>query len=254
MSGKQYKPTVNKSKINFSTVRVSRTESQENSIPVNGKPVEQPVKVYDLIDQPVVKEVNELCEEELLFETEKLLDSCKKAGIQVRFPCDCNRVAVYEFITKEVLHFEAGPFDPSSQVWNIEYEPFNPGQNLLIRNCCSSFLDNWLHQKLKAFNIELAEIFVTNKGTIKTKQEVLDRLKFCFKDRVFSSGNYSFSNVGFNWDEENNIGTGHAEGVLKYLSLSGQEKKYVDGSFKFYLINENGEWEIFYFLIPGFSW
>jgi hypothetical protein len=61
--------------------------------------------------------------------------------------------------------------------------------------------------------------------------------------------------AGFQWDEKENVGLGHAEGAVLYDAvLENNEKARINGPFKFYLSNEDGYWNIFYFQFPGFTW
>jgi len=118
------------------------------------------------------------------------------------------------------------------------------------------FLELWLGRRLKEFNFELTDVFVTSQGQIRSKFDVLSRLQTAFEEIVsISQASMYFSQVSYNWDDKEHNGTGHAEGMIKYTAtLKDGSTRIEEGAFKFYLTNENNGWEVFYFVLPGFSW
>ena len=68
-------------------------------------------------------------------------------------------------------------------------------------------------------------------------------------------GSFQVIDVKFKWDEENDMGMGHAEGMIYYeAEREGGFSDCYGGPFIVYLSNRYGCWGICYFEIPGFDW
>ena len=72
--------------------------------------------------------------------------------------------------------------------------------------------------------------------------------------KSFSNEHYKILDTSFEWNVTEYRGMGYAEGVVQdRAKIESGEMIQVNGPSKFYLCNENGYWNIFYFFFQDFN-
>jgi len=137
---------------------------------------------------------------------------------------------------------------------NFIYEEFHPNHKMDIEKNAQEFLRHWFDKEFNEYCTELSNELVSADGKIFSGQQVVDVLNDCLDCYVsFSNSDYSVIDIAFQWNEKENTGLGHAEGIVRYDALmESGETLNIEGPFKLYQSSENGHWHIFYFVMPGF--
>lgn len=211
-------------------------------------------KVYDLLERPQFRRVDELREEEVGDELLRLQQEMKKHGIALAVLAGYEDSTIYKFITEELFELETEVPVPG-MVSQFTYEEFHPNHIFDIHSQAIAFLSGWFEQELNEHNWTFADNFILADGRIIARQDGLDKLGAVFEAySQFEDCKYVIIDVNFHLNE-NGTGMGFAEGGVKYQAvLPSGEKSLVEGSFKLYMSLEYEWWEIFYFVFPGFEW
>jgi hypothetical protein len=125
-----------------------------------------------------------------------------------------------------------------------------------INRTAQDFLDHWFQMCFDEYRTEFARQLITPEGKAFTKDEVIAKLRNCH-DSYTAFRNIAFAapSTSFQWDDENKKGLGHAEGRIRYdAETESGETVHIEGPFKLYMLNEEGYWDIFYFVLSGFAW
>lgn len=212
--------------------------------------------VHEYLGKPAFKNHLKIPQKEVAGSLENLLKICESKGISIVVRGFYPPIEIYSFVVNELFQWRVDTILQPDCVCKLIFEDYHPNHKIAIEDVSKRFLDLWIGRKIREFNFELSEVFVTSKGQIRSKYDVLSSMQTVF-DRIvqISNARYYFSQVSFNYDEIEKSGTGHAEGMLSY---TGHEKNgtttVFQGAFKFYLTNEENGWEVFYFVLPGFNW
>jgi hypothetical protein len=212
--------------------------------------------IYEFLGKPSFKNSKKIPEKEVAGALESLLKLCESKGISLEVRGFYPPLEIYRFLTTELFAMKTEMILQPDCICKLIYEDYHPNHKITIEDVSMRFLELWLGRRLKEFNFELTDVFVTSQGQIRSKFDVLSKLQFAFEEILnISQASMYFSQVSYNWDEKENSGTGHAEGMIKYTAtLKDGNTKIEEGAFKFYLTNESNGWEVFYFVLPGFSW
>jgi hypothetical protein len=212
--------------------------------------------VYECVGQPPYKKPGELKPEEAEDELKRLMQLLQSKNIILEVLGRYEPSVIYEFITDELFHEKIKDIDFPGYIHNFVYEEFHPNHDVDIGRTAQQFLDHWFEKSFDENCLEFSHQIVTAEGKTYTRNELIAKLLNCldsykeFKDIKFKS-----SGTGFEWDEVEHKGLGHAEGMLRYdAKLENGDTIPIEGPFKLYMINEDGFWRIFYFVFPGFTW
>jgi hypothetical protein len=214
------------------------------------------VKVYELIGKPSFKEENELNDEEIKTEMEKLIAIMNEKEVFLDVLGEYEPRVIYKFITEELFEHETDDMQLPGWTKNFIYEEFHPNHEADIRKTAQDFLDDWFKKRFGEYSLEFSKQLVTADGKVFTRDEVITRLRNCL-DSYTSFDNIQFAQpeVSFEWNSQESKGMGHAEGMFRYdAETESGEVIHLEGPFKFYLENNDGYWNIFYFVFPGFKW
>jgi hypothetical protein len=214
------------------------------------------IPIAELLGDPVILPSYLLKPSELAAELQRIMQMLNAHGIYVYFRGAYPEKLIYEFIINELFRLETEDIDLPGYIRTFVYEDFHPQHKITIQDVASGFLEHWLSRRYEYFDLTVTDIFVTNRGQIKTKYEVLRKIQAVFDSYVeYSNASFYFSQCDFHWDESENMGTGHAEGYISYdASCEKGNLVHYEGAFKFYFTHEDNGWEIFYFILPGFQW
>ncbi len=136
------------------------------------------------------------------------------------------------------------------------YEEFHPNHNYDISRRSEDFIKSWFKRKFNEYNLELADQWITDRGIIFRKEQVLDKLKNilnCYAG--FENIQCKIVKVHSDINEDKESGLGYAEGQVKYEAILKKEGRLkFNGPFKLYLQMSQGWWSIFFAIWPGLEW
>lgn len=215
-----------------------------------------PVTIYECIGNPAFKKIDELKPGEVKEELEKILTRLHEKNIILEVQGQYELSVIYTFITEELVQKQIREVNFPGYLHFFLYEEFHPNPAIDIGNTAMLFLNHWFE---KGFNEEFspfANQLITAEGKIVTPGEIITKLNECLScyHRFFNI-KFGGSDTSFEWNEEEKKGIGHAEGMFGYeAEIEMGETLYIEGPFKLYMTNYDGNWRIFYFVFPGFSW
>ena len=163
---------------------------------------------------------------------------------------------IYRFITEELFEHETEDMQLPDLTKHFPYEYFHPNHKTDIRKTAQDFLDDWFQKNFGEYSLEFSEQLVTADGKLFTRDEVIAKLCNCLDSyTAFDNIQFAQPEVSFEWNGQEAKGIGHAEGMFRYdAETETGEILHFEGAFKFYMENNDGYWNIFYFVFPGFEW
>lgn len=212
------------------------------------------VKIFDLLGKPEFKKADELNDAELRIELEKVTGLLNDKNIDVYFGDGYDNRVKYAFITDELFEHETDDLMMPGMMMNFDYEEFHPDHQKDIANRAEEFITGWFEQGLDERAWCFADEFVVSGGRTITKKQLAEKLKQIFDSyQAFTDAEYKIFDIRFEFKTE--TGMGHAEGQVKYKAIleSGEEVLF-KGPFKLYLSCEQGWWDIFHIVFPGFEY
>lgn len=214
------------------------------------------VSLYDYLEQPHYKKLEELQPEEVAEELNRLQALIHEKQIHLDILDDYEPAVIYKFITEELFEQETYESLLPGMIRHFTYEAFHPNHKIEICERALDFIGDWFERKMDEHSWELNAEFILPDGTIKKREEVVQKIKSIFDFyKTFSKCQYSMGEVSCEWNEKQNKGLAYAEGAVKYLGvLDDGEAVPIEGPFKLYMSNEGSWWGIFYFIFPGFTW
>jgi hypothetical protein len=216
----------------------------------------KPAKVYEMVGKPDFKKSEELNDNEIEEELDKITDLLSKKNIEVHFGNDdeYDSRTKYHFITEELFDHETTFMSMPDMITHYDYEEFHPNHKKDIENRAMEFLSEWFKRSLNEKSWELAHQFILPDRKILSKADIAAQLKRIFDAyTAFSHEKFKIIDVGFQLEEY--TGLGHAEGVVQYNAvLENGETVHIGGPFKLYMTLEGGWWSIFHIVFPGFEY
>jgi hypothetical protein len=212
------------------------------------------VKVFDRLGRPEFKQADELDDEQIGLELERVLNSLAQKSININFSGTYSDRIKYAFIVDELFEQETDDFMMEGMTTNFDYEEFHPNHALDIENRAKEFLKGWFEKNLDECNWCFENTFILPDRTLLSKKIVLDKIKTIFDlYGPFIDCDYKITDIGFQLNEQGGIG--HAEGLVKYkAALENNEQADIRGPFKLYMSSTYGWWSIFHIVFPGFEY
>jgi hypothetical protein len=209
--------------------------------------------MYELLGKPKYKPDTELDDHAIELALGALFALMKKKQITLEFSGAYDDRTKYKFITKEFFKEEILDNMIPGMIWHFNYEEYHPNHKMDIENKTIFFISAWINQKIADDYLDLAETFIMPSGQIFRKDEITNKIKnMCKSFPEFKDCLYTIEKVDY--ELQNDIGMGFAEGIVKYNALSrSREKIAIEGQFKLYFTLEFNYWSIFYFIFPGFE-
>jgi hypothetical protein len=211
-------------------------------------------KVYDLVGRPTFTSVDDLSEEEVSFELERLLDIMRDHSIELDVLGTYPATVIYRFVTEELFEHETTGMEIPGMTAHYIYEEFHPNHQLDIEEVAKRFLNNWFDMHFGE-NTDLASSILVSSDVEIPRELALKKMQNffdCFQR--FDEFNYQILEIAFQWNDETSTGLGHAEGTVSYTAeLESGEETRIEGPFKLYMANEFGAWNVFNFVFPGFQ-
>lgn len=209
------------------------------------------IMLYDFIEKPIYKPLNEILEVEINFELKRILNLLGQKGVCIDTICKVDDRELYRFITEELFLEETDDMMIEGMTQNFIYEEFHPNHEHDIKNHCKEFLEVILNKKRSlnpSFMAMSNEIYFNN-GILKQedvvkKMEAFREAFSSFKLQHFKIASLKIAediaDVGFEIDYT---------GIIEGRNVS----KRFAGSGGFGLKFENDYWCINKISIPGIS-
>ena len=214
------------------------------------------ITIYECIGSPSYKNSDELKPEDVKPEIERIMELLHSKNIILEVLGQYDLSVIYKFITEELFREKIREVNFPGYLHSFVYEEFYPNHGIDIGNTAQVFLNHWFEKEFNESNTEFATQIITAEGKMFSKQEVIAKLYNCQNSyHRFSNIKFKGSDTGFEWDDEEKRGIGHAEGMFSYdAEIENGEIIHIEGPFKLYMSNDDGNWRIFYFVFPGFMW
>jgi hypothetical protein len=212
----------------------------------------KPAKVYDLAGKPDFKKADDLNDEEIETELEKITDLLSEKNIEVYFGDGYDSRTQYCFITEELFEHETTFMPMPGMTTCFDYEEFHPNHKKAIENNTEKFLKAWLERDIEACDWEIAHQAILPDRKVLSKADVLKQIEIIFEAFTsFTDEKHEIFDIGFDMD----AGMGHAEGGIRYRGvLENGETIPFGGAFKLYFSYDREYWSIVYMVLPGFKY
>jgi hypothetical protein len=215
------------------------------------------IPLAELIGNPQLKRAEELSDQAIVMELERLRTLLKSKHIVVSFLRRRDARFQYRFITEELLHHDTENIVMPGLIKYFVYEEFHPDHELTIRDRTMNILASWFEQCPEMIEIYLANSFIQPDGTIFTRGEQVNRMKEWMSSFLrFEDCGYNIGRISFvlKDDEPPVTAMGHSEGRIKYTAVKQDgSREEVEGPFKIYFSCEGNWWSSFFFYMPGFN-
>ena len=212
--------------------------------------------VYKRVGEPAYKKANELSNEEVHKELQRLLFLMQEKGIVLDVLAEYESRVIYEFITNELFAHDCEANVPAGMMTHFTYEEFHPNHAYDICQRTVEFLSEWREQKLSEQSWEIADQFIMPDGRVLSKQEGIKLINNFFNSFVsFTNWQDGFDAPHFQFMPDG-AGLANVDGAVQYDAvMENGETTTFKGPLKLYLSSRGGDWwQIFLFHIPGFSW
>lgn len=213
--------------------------------------------IYDKLGKPVFIELSELRDDKVHDELQRILSLLAENSIQLDVLGNYDDKIIYSFIVEELFNHEIlTDTGIPGFTYHFIFEEFHPNHKYDIENRVREFFTDWFEQKFDEYSFELADTFIISDGTLMRKEDLLIKIKHVFDSYPsFNNEHFSFGDISYQLNTNNQTGMGYAEGDVKYYAQTEVgEQIFIGGSFKFYLTLDEKWWQIFYFVFPGFEW
>ena len=104
-------------------------------------------KVYDLLGRPAFAKYDQLSEEQVREELERLTKLMEEKSIALDCCCEYDAVIIYRFITEELFEYETDDFVMEGMVRHLIYEEFHPNHDYDLRRYSTRFIESVLSRK-----------------------------------------------------------------------------------------------------------
>ncbi len=213
--------------------------------------------IYQIIQEPTFVKGEDLNDDELVIAFERINQILDNNHIAVDYRGDYSIREKYRFITEDLFKHETKLVHIDGMTTHYSYEEFYPNHKLAIEDQANEFIAHWFNMNFDENSWELADEFLTDTQQIVSRETVLQKFNNIFAAyKAFEDPNFFIGDTSFEINEaDKKMGFGFAEGGLKYSAvLESNEKIQIESQFKLYLQLEDGDWRIFFFYWPGFTW
>lgn len=211
------------------------------------------IRIYELIEKPDFIPEAKLDDLSLEAAFDKLMDLINQKQIALDFLGSYDYRTKYKFITEELFEEKVMNVQIPGMIMHFIYEEFHPNHRLDIRQKAEKFMSSWFGQEKDNLLFSLADELIQPDGKIWKKDKIMDKFSKVFDSyNKFKNGIYAIADINFELQED--IGLGYAEGMVKYTAITeAHDKIQMEGGFKLYFTLEYEWWSIYYFVLPGFE-
>jgi len=211
------------------------------------------IRIYELIEKPDFIPEDKLDDLTLEAALNKLMNLLNQKQIALDFLGSYDYRTKYKFITQELFEEKVMNVQIPGMIMHFIYEEFHPNHRLDIRQKAEKFMSSWFGQEKDNLLFSLADELIQPDGKIWKKAKIMDKFSKVFDSyNKFKNGIYAIADINFELQED--IGLGYAEGMVKYTAITeAHDKIQMEGGFKLYFTLEYEWWSIYYFVLPGFE-
>lgn len=105
------------------------------------------IKMYDYLGQPAFCKVDEIADDEIALELDKLLELLKSKSIILDTICEVDDRELYRFITEELFYKEEDGMVIPGMMTHYTYEEFHPNHDYDIRQLSNDFVTSYLDKE-----------------------------------------------------------------------------------------------------------
>jgi hypothetical protein len=215
------------------------------------------VPMAELIGNPPLKKAEDLSDQAIIMELERLRTLLKSKQIVVSFMRGRDARFQYRFITEELMHQETENIVMPGLIKYFVYEEFHPDHELTIRDRTVNILASWFERCPEMIGIYLGNRFIQPDGKVYSRIEQMQRMNEWMSQFVrFEDFGYRIARISFveKDDEPEITAMGHSAGKIKYTAVKHDGTKMaIEGPFKIYFSCEGSWWSSFFFYMPGFN-
>jgi hypothetical protein len=213
--------------------------------------------IYQIIQEPVFTKVENLNESDLEIAFANINQILEDNNIAVDYRGDYTIREKYRFVTEDLFNHETKLVHIDGMTTHYSYEEFYPNHKLAIEDQANEFIAHWFDMNFDENSWELSDEFLTDTQQIVSKATVLQKFNNIFAAyKAFEDPSFFIGGTSFEMNElDKTMGFGYAEGGLKFSAvLESNETIQIESQFKLYLQLDEGDWRIFFFYWPGFTW
>lgn len=208
------------------------------------------IRIFDFIGKPEYKKYNDLKNEDVESELDRLFEIMHKNGISLDFICDYEQEIVYRFVTEEFFEMETDDFRIKGMFHCFLYEEFHPNHEYDIRKLAEDFFKGFFETEWKAefakFQFNETVIFSGREINLNEFSDILQAYRESvlpvklLSDQITEMHHYPESE------------TGDINGELVYTAREGKpEEVNFSGSFKIKCRYNDYYWVIYEISFPG---
>jgi hypothetical protein len=205
------------------------------------------IKVYDFIERPAFKKIDEIESELVSLELNRLTEIMKTFNVRLETICDYSDEEIYRFITEELFEVETDDIRLPGLRHGFIYEEFHPNHDYDIRKLSEDFIGNLI---TKIWDDDQNIMLLCD--FINLDNKVIDRDRFVSGIQLFQQKYqkmkllaFTIQSVDFNLEK----GTGLLNGTIKYKSAVAENPFAGPVIFKFNMDEEF--WGISGVMMPG---
>jgi hypothetical protein len=215
------------------------------------------IPVAQLIGNPPLKKAEDLSDQAIVIELERVNTLLRSKQIVVSFLRGRDARFQYRFITEELMQFETENIVLPGMTRYFVYEEFHPDHEMTIRDRTMNILASWFERCPSMIEIYLSNQFIQPDGKIFGRSEQIKRMEEWMSAYTrFEDCGYTITKLGFVMknDDPRIRAMGHSEGKMKYVAVKPDgDRVLFEGPFKIYFSCEGNWWSSFFFYMPGFN-
>jgi len=209
------------------------------------------ILVFDLAGKPEYRQVNDIPDEEIAGELDRIMQILQTHSINLNTLCDVDERELYRFITEELFKEETNDIRIPGMIHGFIYEEFHPNHQYDIKNRITELVE-YLFDKEKENASDAWELAdeIEVAGQTLAKKDFLEKSGH-FRDAFssFTTHEFAINNILVNEPADE----GHAQCTLHYSgNIEGSpESLEFEGACQFYLRRQYDWWTIYKLEIPG---
>jgi hypothetical protein len=209
------------------------------------------IRVYDRIGRPAFIKANELTDEQISIELERIISTMGEKGIALDVLAEYDEDVIYKFITEELFEQEIDDMAIEGMVTHFTYEEFHPNHDYDLRNRTEEFVFKLIGNK---WSEEFDIIMLADRIFFKDKEYdqagISAIIKF-FQDahRHLRVEKFEIGSVKFDLETNKAI----VQARIQYTAQQPDGPVMYEGACELNFILQWDYWSISRFLLPGWG-
>ncbi|MDQ3020022.1 MAG: hypothetical protein M3R36_05560 [Bacteroidota bacterium] len=210
------------------------------------------IKVYDFIGKPDFKKLNELSDNEISAELDRLTDILNSNNIELDLCCEYEDKIIYQFITEELFEELTDDMRIEGMRHCFIYEEFHPNHDYDIRYLAKDFFEYFLKREWDDIHADhhLSDVMKYNDSNIERKDFVKILHTFRKSVKPVELEKIQIDSVDIAIEQKTCI----VKGMISYIFILYDETTISNfGKFKLGVCFNDFYWEITEVEFPGFK-